>query len=401
MKVNLDTIKQARERIAGVIRKTPLEHAPGISQLVGTQLFFKCENFQLTGSFKMRGALNKITSLQAEEKKRGVIAASAGNHAQGVALSSAKLGVASTVVMPRNSSIVKQMATKSYGAEVLLHGDIYDDAYQKARELEKKTGAIFIHPYEDELIISGQGTVGLEIHEELADVETVVCSIGGGGLISGVAVALKTLNPKIKVYGVVADVAQGMLSLFQKKPIEATPNVVSIADGISVKNPSPKMYENFISKYVDDIISISEDEIAEAMVLLLERSKMLVEGSGAITLAAALKRKLNLGKKSALIMSGGNVDLNLIGEILDRGLSQNGRVSRISVVVNDRPGTLSQLTKIIGDYGANILHVEHDRMAHSLHIRETLISFVLETKNFEHMDEIRQAFISAGVKVRN
>ena len=399
MKVTLDDIKKAREVISGVARRTPLEHSAAASQILDTQVYLKCENLQLTGSFKIRGALNKISNLTEAEKKRGVIAASAGNHAQGVALSSSKLGVKSTIVMPRNSPITKQAATQNYGAEVVLHGEIYDEAYQHARELEKKTGAVFIHPYEDPLIIAGQGTMGLELFEQAPDLDSVVVAIGGGGLISGLSVALKTLNPKIKIYGVVAENAPGMYMLHKSKPVPADLSYVSIADGIAVKKPSPIIYDNFISKYVDDIVTVSEDEIAQAVVFLLERSKLVVEGSGAVTLAAAFQKKLNLGNKTALALCGGNIDLNLVAEVIDRGLSRSGRVTRISVVVLDRPGTLSRLTKIIGDLGANILDVQHDRMDPHLHIRETRISFVLETRNAEHAAEIRTAFQAAGVRI--
>ncbi len=399
MKVTLEDIKRARETISGVARKTPLEISGAASNLLGTQVYLKCENLQLTGSFKIRGALNKISSLTAAEKKAGVIASSAGNHAQGVALSSTKLGVKSQIVMPNNSSLVKQTATRQYGAEVILHGEMYDEAYAHAREIEKKSGAIFIHPFEDAHVIAGQGTVGLEIFEDLPDLDSVVVPIGGGGLIAGIAVALKTLKPNIKIYGAVSENAPGMWSLYQGEKITKEPSYLTIADGIAVKKPSAVMNDNFISKYVDDVVTVAEDEIAEAIVFLLERSKLVVEGSGAVSYAAAAKKKWDLGKKSVFILSGGNIDMNLVGEILDRGLSQTGRVARISVTVTDRPGTLSRLTKIIGDHGANILDVVHDRMHPSLQIRETLISFVLETRDTDHANLIRKELAKSGVRV--
>lgn len=400
MKVTIKDIQKARELIQSTVRKTPLEYSPAASLEAATSIYLKCENLQLTGSFKIRGALNKLSSLDASEKARGVIAASAGNHAQGVALSASKLGIKSTVVMPKNSSIVKQTATKNYGAEVVLHGEFYDEAYAHARELEKKSGAVFVHPYQDERIIAGQGTVALEILEDLSDVTSIVVPIGGGGLISGVAVAIKELKPSVKVYGVVAENASGMKALFKGEPAPKDLNLLSIADGISVKQPSQDMFKHFISRYVDDVVAISEDEIAHAVAFLLERSKMVVEGSGAIALSVALGRRLPLGEKSVLLMSGGNIDLNLVGEILDRGLSRSGRISRVSVIVNDRPGTLSRLTKIIGESGANILDVEHDRMDPSLQIREARISFVLETRDHAHATEIRSALLGiAGVRL--
>lgn len=399
MKITLDDIHRAREIVSGVARQTPLEISTAASHLLDSQVFLKCENLQLTGSFKIRGAINKISNLTNEEKKRGVIAASAGNHAQGVALSATKLGVKSVVVMPRNSSIVKQTATQNYGAQVILHGDYFDEAYEHARRLEKESGAVFIHPYEDSHIIAGQGTLGLETYGQIPEMESVVVPIGGGGLISGVACALKALKPSIRIYGVVAENAPGMYGLFKNKDLTADSSYTSIADGISVKRPSQVMFDSFISKYVDDIVTVSEDEIAEAIVFLLERAKMVVEGSGAVVLSAALQRRWKLGAKTVLVLSGGNIDLNLMGEILHRGLSRSGRVARVSVVVTDRPGTLSLLTKIVGDLGANILDVTHDRTDPLLKIREARISFVLETKNDQHISEIRAAFQKAGVRL--
>ncbi len=399
MKVSLEDIRAAHERIRKVVRNTPIEPSSAAGRFLDTEVFLKCENLQLTGSFKIRGAYNKISTLTPEEKKRGVIASSAGNHAQGVALSSSKLGVKSTIVMPKNASIIKQMATKNYGADVVLYGEVYDDAYQHAREIEKQKGAVFIHPYEDPMVIAGQGTVGLEIFEAMPDVESVVVAIGGGGLISGTATALKALNPKIKVYGVVAENAPAVYGLFKKTVPPQAPSYLSIADGIAVKKPSEMMFESFLSRLVDDIVTVSEDEIAEAIAVLLERSKMVVEGSGAITLAAAFQKKLKLGAKTCLVLGGGNIDLNLVGEILDRGLSRNGRVARIEVVVDDRPGSLQKLTAIIAESAANILEVEHDRTDPSLHIRETRISFVLETKDANHIVQIRSALKGAGVRI--
>jgi threonine dehydratase len=400
MKVEFKDIEKAFETLKGHIRKTPFEYSAAASQIIGTEIYLKCEHHQLTGSFKMRGAYNKISNLTEKEKKQGVIAASAGNHAQGVALSATKLGVESTIVMSTRASIVKQQATENYGAKVILHGDIFDDAYVKARELEKEKNYIFVHPYEDPLVIAGQGTVGLEMFQDIKDLDSVVVSIGGGGLISGIAMALKTLNPKIKVYGVVAENAPGMECLYTKKPVPHDLTYISIADGIAVKKPSPVMFENFISKYVDDIISIPEDEIAKAIVFLLERSKMVVEGSGAIALAAAFRKKWNLGKKCGLVMCGGNIDLNLINEIVDRGLSQSGRIARLNIVVSDQPGRLNKLTEVVAQKGANVLDVIHDRFDPTLRIRETKITFILETKNAQHIDEIRKALaLVPGAKV--
>jgi len=399
MKITIDDVYAARERISGVARRTPTEASTPISQLLGTSAFLKYENLQLTGSFKIRGALNKISTLSEDEKKRGVIASSAGNHAQGVALSASKLGVKSTIVMPTTSSIVKQEATRNYGANVILHGEIYDEAFQKAKEIQASSGAVFIHPFEDPLVMAGQGTIGLEIHEAVKDLDSVVVAIGGGGLISGIATSLKKLNPKIKVYGAVAANAPGMSQLFKGENPDLSRNCMSIADGIAVKKPSGEMYNNYIRGLVDDVVAVSEDDIAESIVFLLERAKCVVEGSGAATLSAARQLGKKLGSQTCVVLGGGNIDLTLMAEILDRGLTRNGRMVKISVVVDDRPGSLSRLTKILAETGANILQVEHDRIDPVLQIRETRITFSLETKNRQHIEEIRTALGAQGVRI--
>ena len=399
MKIGVKDIEAARERIAGVAHRTPVEHSLTASRLVGAETYFKFENLQRTGSFKIRGALNKISTLSDAEKKRGVIAASAGNHAQGVALSSTLLGVKSTIVMPKTSSIVKQEATRNYGAQVVLEGDIYDEAYQHARELEKSTGAIYIHAFEDPFIVAGQGTIGLEILEDLPEIDSVVVAIGGGGLISGIATALKTRRPSVKVFGAVAANAPAMVEMFRGQTPAKRASCMSIADGIAVKTPSETMFRDFIKPLVDDVVTVSEDDIAESIVFLLERTKAVAEGSGAITFAAAKQLGARLGKKTCLVVGGGNIDLTLMGEILDRGLTRNGRMTRVSVVVDDRPGMLHRLTKVVSGTGANILQVEHDRIDPILQIRETRISFILETKNREHIAEIREALTREGVRI--
>lgn len=397
LKVDLSDIQAARDRIGDVVQATRIEQSLNASKEVGAEVFLKFENEQRTGSFKIRGALNKLKSLTDEQKAKGIVASSAGNHAQGVALAATLSGAKSTVVMPTRSSLVKQTATKSYGAKIVLHGDIYDHAYAKARELEAETGAIFVHPYEDPMIIAGQGTIGLEIFENIKDIDSVVVPIGGGGLISGISVALKSLNPKIRVYGVVAENAPGMKNLFQKKPVSEKASFVSIADGISVKAPSAAMYENFISKYVDDVVSVDENEIAAAVVFLLERGKTVVEGSGAVSFAGMMHGKLNLGAKTCAVLSGGNIDLNLMAQIIERGLTRSGRVARVSVVVDDRPGTLLNLTQVIADLGANILEVDHDRLSPDLHPKETRIEFLLEIRNENQMAEIHSEIRRRGI----
>ncbi|MBC7372262.1 MAG: threonine ammonia-lyase [Bdellovibrionaceae bacterium] len=399
MKVTLADIQKAREVLKNVSQNTEMEFSASASKLIGSDIYFKFENTQRTGSFKIRGAYNKIANLTTEEKKRGVVASSAGNHAQGVALSAALAGVEATIVMPENAPLTKTNATKGYGANVILHGEIYDDAYVHARLLEKEKGYVFVHPYEDEFIIAGQGTIGLEIHEKVADLDTVVIPIGGGGLISGVSTALKALNPNIRIIGVQSDQAPGMSQLFYKQNLESRKRISTIADGIAIKTPSKAMYDHFISKNVDEVVTVSDDELAEAIVYLLERAKTLCEGSGAAAMAAVMNRKLNLGKKCCVILSGGNVDLNVIAKIIDKGQFKRGRLVELSVVVDDLPGSLSRMTQVIAEQKANILEVHHDRISQGLFLRETRIDFVLETSGPDHIEKIKAALMAAGGKI--
>jgi threonine dehydratase len=399
MKVTLEDIRKARTLLNNVSQNTELGLSISASKLAGSDVYFKFENTQRTGSFKIRGAYNKIANLTAEEKKRGVVASSAGNHAQGVALSATLAGVQSTIVMPENAALTKVNATKSYGAQVILKGEIYDDAYEHARFLEKEKGYVFVHPYEDPFIIAGQGTIGLEIHEQLPDLDTLVIPIGGGGLISGVATAIKALNPNVKIIGVQSDQAPGMSQLFHKKSLETKKRISTIADGIAIKTPSKNIYDSFISKLVDEVVTVSDDELAEAIVFLLERAKTLCEGSGAAGVAAVMNRNLKLGKKSCVILSGGNVDLNVIAKIIDKGQLKRGRLVALSVVCDDLPGNLNRLTQVIAEQKANILEVHHDRISQGLVLRETRIDFVLETSSPEHIEKIQQALFAAGFKI--
>jgi threonine dehydratase len=399
MKVSLEDIRKARETIQHQILPTELSKSISASKLMGCEVFFKYENQQYTGSFKIRGALNKINSLSADEKKRGVVASSAGNHAQGVALSATRSGVKSTIVMPLGAPLVKVQATKDYGAQVILHGDAYDDAYEHARELERKHGHIFVHPYEDPFVIAGQGTIGLEILEKIPDLDSVVIPIGGGGLISGISTVVKALNPKCKIYGVQSNQADGMEKMFHGQTPDAPKRVATIADGIAIKKPSAVMCESFISKQVDEIFTVSDDEIAESIVFLLERAKTVCEGSGAASVAALMNRKMDLGKKTCVILSGGNIDLNIMAKVINLGLIRKGRLAELSVVVDDLPGNLNRLTKTIADLGGNVLEVRHDRISEGLLLRETKIDFTLETKSDEHAQEIRQALIQTGGRI--
>ncbi len=343
-----------------------------------------------------------MNSLTTEEKKHGVVASSAGNHAQGVALAAQKAGVKAHIVMPTTAPIVKINATKSYGAEVILHGDFYDEAYQHARLLEKENAYTFVHPFEDEKVIAGQGTIGLEIFEKLPEIDSIVIPIGGGGLISGVATALKTLKPSIKVFGVVSNQAPNMLELFKKIKITDKNNkkISTIAEGIAVKNASPLMCETYISKLVDDIFEVSDDDIARAIVFLMEKSKTVTEGSGAAGLAAVMSKNIPLGKTSCVLLCGGNIDLNIVSKVIERGQRLAHRLARITVIVDDLPGNLNRLTNILAEKRANILEVYHDRVSPELGLRETRIDLLVETTSDEHILEIeREIKITLGCRL--
>jgi threonine dehydratase len=399
MKVTLEDIRKARETLKNISQNTETDYSVSASRMLGCEVFLKFENTQRTGSFKIRGAYNKIINMTPEEKKRGVVASSAGNHAQGVALSAALAGVKATIVMPENAPLTKVNATRGYGADVILHGEIYDDAYEHARHLEKEKGYVFVHPYEDPYIIAGQGTIGLELHEKLPDLDSVIVPIGGGGLISGISTALKALNPKIRIIGVQSEQAPGMSQLFHHQTPEDRKRISTIADGIAIKKPSKIVYDSFIAKNVDEVVTVTDDELAEAIVFLLERAKTMTEGSGAAAMAAAMNRQLNLGKKTCVILSGGNVDLNIIAKIIEKGQIKRGRLAELSVIVDDLPGNLNRLTKAIAEQKANILEVHHDRISQGLFLRETRIDFVLETSSPEHIQKIKQALTAAGGKI--
>lgn len=399
-KVDISEIQLAQQLLKNIVKNTELDYSPSASELLGKEIHFKFENTQRTGSFKIRGAYNRIMNLNAEEKKRGVVASSAGNHAQGVALSSKLAGVRSIIVMPETAPLNKIAATKHYGAEVILKGEIYDEAFEYAKELEQKAGYTFVHPFEDPWVIAGQGTIGLEILHQLPDVDSIVIPIGGGGLISGIGIAIKTLRPQCRIYGVQSAQAPGMSQLFHHQGVApGVKKIVTIADGIAIKKPSQFMYENFISKYVDEIVTVTDDEIAEAIVYLIERIKTVTEGSGAAGFAGILRKKLDLGEKTCVLLCGGNIDLNIVSKVIERGQIQRGRLVKMSVIVDDTPGTLQKLTQIIAGQNANILEVHHDRVTQGLFLRETRIDFVLETISFEQITKIEKEMELFGGKV--
>lgn len=402
--VSIDDVRRAREVIREFAIRTPTRCLPSVSAWlapgVQSEIWLKFENEQRTGSFKIRGAVNKMTSLNESERTRGVVASSAGNHAQGVAFAAQQIGVKATIVMPVNAPIVKVNATRGYGARVILHGDYYDEAYAKARELERDEGLVFVHPFEDPLIVAGQGTIGLEILEDVPELDSIVVPIGGGGLISGVATAIKALRPSCRVIGVVSDQAPGMMHLWKKTaPPAPRKTIATIAEGIAVKNPSQAMYDLYLSKLVDDVVSVTDDEIAQAITFLLEKGKTVTEGSGAAGLAAVFARKLDLGRKSCVLLCGGNIDLNVMAKVIERGLRRQHRLVRIVTVVDDLPGNLNRLTTVFAEKRSNILEVLHDRVSPELGLRETRIDVLAETSSDEHIAEIVTALKALGFRV--
>lgn len=363
-------------------------------------VYLKPENLQHTGSFKLRGAYYKISQLTAEEKERGVIACSAGNHAQGVALGATHNGIKSLICLPAGAPISKIEATKRLGAEVCLVPGVYDDAYNKALELRDKYGYTFVHPFDDPLVIAGQGTIGLEIIEEMPDVEAIVVPVGGGGLISGVAFAVKTLRPDIKVYGVQAAGAASMVKSLEEEKRLHLDSVQTIADGIAVKEPGENTFE-LCRKYVDKIVAVSDDEIAAAILTLIEKQKLVAEGAGASAVAAAMFGHLPIeGKKTVCLVSGGNIDVNMLNRIINRGLAKNGRLCQLELELLDKPGMLQGVLKIVADQGGNILSVNHERVGDSTDINACNLHLELETLDHEHIERIKDALTRAGYKIR-
>ncbi|MBI2609083.1 MAG: threonine ammonia-lyase [Deltaproteobacteria bacterium] len=384
--VKLKDIEKAYEFIQAELITTPLKETRHFSNMIGVPIYLKMENLQHTGSFKVRGATNKILKLTEQEKKQGVVAASAGNHAQGVASIATRLGIASTIFMPETTPFVKIVSTRGFGAHVELQGKSYDEAFLAAQKYCEENKKVFIHAFEDDDVIAGQGTVALEVLNQLESFDRILVPIGGGGLISGISIALKEKNPKIEVIGVQTEAAQAMYQSFHNKKLVTTYETKpSIAEGIVVKQPSPKMYE-IISHYVDDVVLVREEEIASAILLLMERSKTVVEGAGAASMAAALQGYAK--GKTVVLLSGGNIDVTMISTIIGRGLVKEGRLLRISVKVPDKPGSLHRLTKILAELGANIMQIEHDRLSSTLAMGETDISLAMETKGPDHIEKI-------------
>lgn len=393
--LTLDKIYHAKYVLGSVIRQTDLIHAPKINP--DCDIYLKPENLQVTGSFKVRGACYKISQLSDEEKARGVIACSAGNHAQGVALSATKNGIKSLICLPDGAPISKVEATKSYGAEVCLVEGVYDDAYAKALQLRDEMGYTFIHPFDDDNVIAGQGTIGLEIIESLPDVQNVIVPIGGGGLISGVACAIKNLNPKIKVYGVQASGAPSMFNSIHDHKIETLPSVSTIADGIAVKEPGENTFK-YVNQYVDDIVTVTDDEISTAILTLIEQHKLISEGAGAVPIASALFNKLPIkGQKTVCLVSGGNIDVTILSRVIKRGLMRSGRTCSLNIELLDKPGQLKKVSQIIADLGGNVISIHHERASEGSDINGCFLRIVLETRNYSHIEEIKSALINQGL----
>ena len=395
--LTIDNVYRANSALKGVIRKTDVIYAPKLCP--GTDLYLKTENLQTTGSFKIRGAYYKMTRLSAEEKARGVIACSAGNHAQGVALAAQKNGIKAVICLPDGAPISKVEATKSYGAEVCLVEGVYDDAYNKALQLRDEKGYTFIHPFNDEDVIAGQGTIALELIEQISDLDAVLVPIGGGGLISGIAYTLKTVNPRIKVYGVQATGAPSMKNSVEHGEVEELSSVSTIADGIAVKKPGDLTYE-ICSKYVDGIVTVSDDEISAAILALMEQHKLVTEGAGAVAVAAAMFHKVDLqGKKAVCVLSGGNIDVTILSRVIKRGLLMSGRNCQLMVELVDKPGQLKNVSRIIADLGGNVTSVHHERASEVLDITGCYLRIELETRNHEHIAQIRQSLKDFGFKL--
>jgi threonine dehydratase len=398
--LNFADVEEARRRIGGQIYIAPLSYSETISRMTSSRVFFKLDNLQMTGSFKERGALNRLLTLTKGEAERGVIAASAGNHGMAVAFHSRRLNVESTIVMPVHAPLIKVGRVRQYGAHTVLYGEDYDEAFTEAQRLSQERRLTFLHAFNDPTIIAGQGTIGIELYEQNPQLDAVIVPVGGGGLIAGIALVLKVLNPRIRIIGVQAEVIPSMKAALEKgAPISLEP-ATTIADGIAVRKVGETALE-LVKKHVDEIVTVSEGEIANAVLLLLEIEKTIAEGAAAAPLAALINKKVNLNDKNiALIVSGGNIDVNLISRIIEKGLIQDGRLSRFSVVISDRPGNLARLSQQIADLDANILQIGQSRGFGRIAIDQTEVELTVETAGLNHVERIRSELSKAGFQVR-
>lgn len=393
--LTLEMVREAQEALRDIARRTPLDKAPKF----GENVYIKAENLQLTGAFKLRGAYNKIRSLTPEEAARGVIACSAGNHAQGIALSASRLGIKAVICMPAGAPISKVEATKAYGAKVCLVKGAYDDAYEYACQLQEKEGYTFIHPFNDPQVIAGQGTIGLEILDQLPDVDVVLVPVGGGGLISGVAYAIKKLRPGCKVYGVQAAGAPSMEESLKSHEAITLDAVSTFADGIAVKHPGDVTFD-LVSRYVDGVVTVTDDETACAILALMEKQKLVTEGAGAVAVAAAMFGKVDLkGKKAVCLLSGGNIDVNILSRVITRGLTIAGRNSTLTLQLEDKPGQLKDVSEIISRNGGNVVRVHYNQADPNLAITSCYLTVSMETRDHEQVEEIRRDLTRSGFQV--
>ena len=395
--MKLQDFTTAREHLQKVLLPTHLIYSPIFSEESGNQIYIKPENLQKTGAFKIRGAYNKINKLTEEEKKRGVIASSAGNHAQGVAYAARELGIKAVIVMPKTTPLIKVQSTKKYGAEVVLYGDVYDDAYQKAKELEAQEGYVFVHPFDDIDVLEGQGTIALEILEEMPDAEVIVVPIGGGGLISGIAAAAKMIKPDIKIIGVEPSGAASATEALKKNKVVTLPEANTIADGTAVKRIGDLTF-NCIKQYVDEVVTVDDYELTEAFLLLAEKHKIIAENSGILPLAA-LKKLNERGKKIVPVVSGGNIDVLMISSMIGKGLISRDRIFNFAVSIPDRPGELAKITHIIADVGANIVKLAHNQFKNLSRFRDKEVLITVETNGTDHVQALVDAFAAKGYEV--
>ena len=393
----LEAFIKAKEKLSKVLLKTSLIHSPIFSKEAGNEVYIKPENLQKTGSFKIRGAYNKITNLSDEEKKKGVIASSAGNHAQGVAYGAKESGIKAVIVMPKSTPLIKVESTKQYGAEVVLHGDVYDDAFKKAKELEEKEGYIFVHPFDDEDVIYGQGTIALEILEELPETDIILVPIGGGGLISGIACAAKILKPEMKIIGVEPDGAASAYEAIKEDKVVELKEANTIADGTAVKKIGNTTFE-YIKKYVDEIITVSDYELMESFLLLVEKHKIIAENSGILSLAA-LKKLKEKNKKVVSVVSGGNIDVLMISSMINKGLIRRDRIFNFSVNIPDKPGELAKVVDLIAQQGANVVKLEHNQFKNLSRFKDIELQITVETNGSEHIQNLTQAFEEKGYEI--
>jgi threonine dehydratase len=397
--ISLADIDGARQRLRGAIYETPCPYSQTLSERSGARCFVKLENLQMTGSFKERGAANLLLQPDAAARSRGVVAASAGNHGLAVAFHASRLGVRAVIVMPEWAPLIKVTSSRRYGAEVILHGANYDEAYARAREVEAERGLLFVHPFDDARVIAGQGTLGLELLEQHPDMDAVLVPVGGGGLIGGVALAIKSHRPDVRVIGVQAAALPAMKKALEARARVTLPPASTIADGIAVRQVGEQTLA-LAQAHVDEVVTVSEEELANAILLLLEIEKTVVEGAGAAPLAALLNRSLGLtGRNVVLVLSGGNIDVTVIARIIERGLVKDGRLVRLGVLVRDQPGALARLTALIAQERANILHIEHDRAFSRGTIGETEVELTLETSGRAHIDAVKQRLADAAYRV--